>query len=192
LSVVPATTTTPTSSLHELHRINLIRSNLGRIGDEAIRGPFEGGSTAPLTKVNLTRDTTDVSFPLGAQTRRIDIAGRIKLHLTTGTVSSQLNWKAGTLNVVISDGWASLSQTPDLVGAPRGRCSTRAGFTVTADAERICLRPAHMTALGVGPGDHILVVAVPETGTVLMVHPDVCAPFVPGHLADFTTRDDTP
>jgi hypothetical protein len=54
--------TTPTSSLHELHRINLIRAELGRVGDEAIRGHFEGGTTAPLTKVNLTRHTTDVSL----------------------------------------------------------------------------------------------------------------------------------
>lgn len=80
-------TTTPTSSLYELHRINLIRSNLGRIGDEAIRGPIEGRTAAPLTKVNLTRDTTDVSFPLGAQTRCIDNTGRIKLHTWPASAS---------------------------------------------------------------------------------------------------------
>jgi hypothetical protein len=33
-----------------------------------------------LTKVNLTCNTTDVSFPLGAQTRCIDDVGRIELH----------------------------------------------------------------------------------------------------------------
>lgn len=112
LSIVPFTTDAPTSPLHQRNRTELIRARLGRIGDEAACGPEHGGAGASIAKVRIVRTPDLHSVAVEAHTRRIDGAGRIKLQLAGGTLSSALGWQAGTLDVAFSDGWAALTQPP--------------------------------------------------------------------------------
>jgi hypothetical protein len=123
-------------------------------------------------------------FPIGCRTRRLDASLRLKLQLGERSLTDVLGWGEGVLDVVIAEGWALLTQRPELRGAPRGRNSAYAAFTVGArGVERIGLRRNHVTLLGVRVGDEVLVAALPDHAALVLCDPDLIAALAPAHVA---------
>lgn len=115
LSIVPFTSDAPTGPLHQRFRTDMIRARLVWNGEEAACGPQHGGPAAPIHKVTLARDPRSLTFPLGAQTRRLNAGGCTTLQLADGTLSEVLEWRPDTPYVAVSDGWAALSQPVELI-----------------------------------------------------------------------------
>lgn len=118
----------------------------------------------PLTTVRAGLPAAALQFPAGAETRRLDADGRIKVAWSNSStqgvgLSSVLGWEPGALDAVIVDGWMVLTQRPDLIGAKTRRQSIHGRFSVGASGvERIGLTAAHIDRLGANDFRTVLIV----------------------------------
>jgi hypothetical protein len=161
---------TATSSLHQRRQIDQTRSGLGKIGSGVLSGTAR---STQVLRVVETAATAPATLPLGAQTRKLDPEGRLKL-AGDGRIGTLLGWQDGGLDVVMSAGWAVVRQPSCHVGYRPKRYSSLASFVVSGSCERIGFKPAHLSQLGVTGGSHVLVAPIPDTGTLLVVDPSVC------------------
>ncbi len=99
-----------THSLTQTRQLDVTRRRLGRIGNIATQNT-DTGSVSPLTLVPTAPVISTPTFPLGAQTRRVDASGRFKPGFDSGTLSELLGWSAGGLDVTVVDGWLLLTQS---------------------------------------------------------------------------------
>ena len=99
-----------TQTLTQTGQLDVTRRRLGRIGNIAIQNT-ETRSVSPLTLVPTAPVTSTPTFPLGAQTRRVDASGRFKPGFDSGSLSELLGWSAGGLDVTVVDGWLLLTQS---------------------------------------------------------------------------------
>lgn len=139
------------------HRqIGVLQHRLGRIGAAAL-----AAEPAPVNRPELTlvhaRVEQPLRFPGGAETRKIDVSNRIKLHLADGPLQEVLGWELGALDAVTIDGWLVLTQPTGFAGVRRDRCGPHARFTAPGgDRERITFRPAQFDCLHTSKGRHRL------------------------------------
>jgi len=131
-----------THSLTQTRQLDVTRRRLGCIGDIATQNT-DTRSVSPLTLVPTAPVISTPTFPLGAQTRRVDASGRFKPGFDSGTLSELLGWSAGGPDVTVVDGWLLLTQSSTSRQSSRRRCSHFGAFTVNANGvERVALRPA--------------------------------------------------
>jgi hypothetical protein len=135
-------------------------------------------------------------FPLGAETRRLDADGRIKIAWTTPEpvrLSDLLGWGRGALDVIMIDGWMLLTQPECLAGVKPARFASNAVFTSSASgAERISLKPAHINQLAIADMRTVLVAPVPAFGALMLVSPVTCLGSAPAHVADVLSGNRPP
>ena len=163
-----------THSLSQTRQLDVTRRRLGRIGDIATRST-ETRSVASLTLVPTAPVTSTPTFPLGAQTRRVDASGRFKPGFDSGTLSELLGWSAGGLDVTVVDGWLLLTQSKTARQSSRRRCSHLGAFTVNANGvERVALRPAHLERAALGADRNLLIAPLSDIGALVVVNPAVC------------------
>jgi hypothetical protein len=160
----------PTSSIHHARQIEAMRRGLGTLASPAASDAT--GRVTPLTLIHSKAPTPAGSFPLGAQTRRIDECMRLKFAPNGVTMAELLGWEPGALDAVCHDGWLMLSQDPERVRPRRGYHSAFARFSVASNGtSRISLSHAHLDNLGVGAGHDVLVAVLPDASRVLVIDP---------------------
>ena len=163
-----------TQTLTQTRQLDVTRRRLGRIGDIATQST-DTGSVSPLTLVPTAPVISTPTFPLGAQTRRVDASGRFKPGFDSGTLSELLGWSTGGLDVTVVDGWLLLTQSKTARQSSRRRCSHFGAFTVNANGvERVALRPAHLERAALGADRNLLVAPLSDIGALVVVNPAVC------------------
>ena len=171
-----------THSLSQTRQLDVTRRRLGRIGDIATRSS-ETRSVGPLTLVPTAPVTSTSTFPLGAQTRRVDASGRFKPGFDAGTLSELLGWSAGGLDVTVVDGWLLLTQSSTSRQISGRRCSHLGALTVnTNGVERVALRPAHLERAALGADRNLLIAPLSDIGALIVVNPAVCLFGAPGNV----------
>ena len=169
VDVMPAT-----HSLTQIRQLDVTRRRLGRIGGLATRSS-ETRSVSPLTLVPTAPVTSTPTFPLGAQTRRVDASGRFKPGFDSGTLSELLGWSAGGLDVTVVDGWLLLTQSSTSRQISGRRCSHLGALTVNANGvERVALRPAHLERAALGADRNLLIAPLSDIAALVVVNPAVC------------------
>lgn len=163
---------TTDSTLNRQPHVQIAESSSfgGRLGRSLLGGrPTSPGRPASSEGAC---ETAPVPFPNGVFARHLDDSRRIKLQLRSGSLREQMAWRAGGLSTTIVDGWAVLRQSVESAATPRTRYGQQAGLTIDAKGvERICLRPAHLQALGLGVGDLLLVAPLLEVNALVVVDP---------------------
>lgn len=155
----------------------------GHLGELAASSAEHRPVRQGLTLVHATAPATPGRFPDGVEARIVDDCGRLRPNLRAGSTADVLGWQAGVLDTTIVDGWLTLTQRPEHVGAPRGRTGNLVGFTVTGrGVERVCLRPAHLLALDATAGTLLLVAAIPDSAALVVVNPMQLAGHAPAHV----------
>jgi hypothetical protein len=146
-----------------------------------------------LPVVRPAAPPSPMAFPDGYIFCTLDSGGRIKPHLSYGRLADVFGWRSGVLDSVLLDGWLRLSQPADCVGRPRGRCNERAGLTVAQSGiERVCLRPAHLAALGIRPGDPLFVAPILDQQTLVIVNAaHQLAAHAPAHIRTLLGEEPT-
>jgi hypothetical protein len=164
-------------------RLDARRHGLGGLLGE-LSGVAAVSRPKTLTVVRPTAPQSEMRFPDGFLFCTVDSAGRIKPHFPDGRLSDLFGWRGGVLDSVLVDGWLRLSQPADCVGRPRGRCNERVGFTVASTGiERVCLRPAHLSGLGIRPGVTLFVAPILDEQTLVIVNPgQQLAAHAPAHV----------
>jgi hypothetical protein len=184
LSEVDRTVTSvpATKSLGHAHQLDLARRRLGRIGDIAFADAAAGAANQ-LRLVPTATPAQAPMFPLGAQTRRVDAAGRLKPGLDAGSLADLLGWAAGGLEVTVVEGWLLLHQSEASLTAARRRCSQLASFSVNAGGvERVALRPAHLERLALPADRYLLLAPLPGVSALVAVNPAACLLAAPTHI----------
>jgi hypothetical protein len=184
LSKVDRTVTSvpATNSLGQVHQLDLTRRRLGRIGDIAF-ADAAADAAAPLKLVPTAAPAQAPMFPLGAQTRRVDAAGRLKPGLDAGNLTDLLGWAAGGLEVTVVEGWLLLHQNKASLMAPSRRCGQLASFSVTANGvERVALRPAHLQRISLPADRYLLLAPLPDVSALVAVNPAACLVAAPIHI----------
>ena len=166
------------STVHQRHQLDLTRSRLGRLGNPASMNRSAAPTRVQTRPISIP-DPTRARFPAGCRTRRIDSSGRIKLQLGGASINELLGWADGALDVVVTDGWAVLTQRPELIDAPRARNSAFGGFSIARDVERIALRPAHLNQIGLAAGDEALIAVIPDVRALVICDPDLILAVAP-------------
>ena len=141
-----------TNSLSQTRQLDVTRRRLGRIGAIATQNT-DTYSVSPLTLVPTAPVTSTPTFPLGAQTRRVDASGRFKPGFDAGTLSELLGWShLGALTVN------------------------------TNGVERVALRPAHLERAALGADRNLLIAPLSDIGALIVVNPAVCLFGAPGNV----------
>ena len=163
-----------TQTLTQTRQLDVTRRRLGRIGAIATQNT-DTGSVSPLTLVPTAPVISTPTFPLGAQTRRVDASGRFKPGFDAGTLSELLGWSVGGLDVTVVDGWLLLTQSSTARQSSRRRCSNFGALTVNANGvERVALRPAHLERAALGADRNLLIAPLSDIGALVVVNPAVC------------------
>ncbi|MCB0966068.1 MAG: hypothetical protein KDB37_04480 [Ilumatobacter sp.] len=179
-----------TSPIHQREQYAALKRGLGRIADHAVAGTDTPQGPA-LRLVHAPAPSDDARFPVGAQTRKLDAAGRVKLRWDSASVAELLGWGPGLLDAVCHDGWLVLTQRDDLVNAKPGSNSSFASITNAGTAnERIALRGAHLHHLGVADGDHLLLAPLPDAGALVLTNPCRLAAFASEQVLALIAGDD--
>ena len=171
-----------THSLSQTRQLDVTRRRLGRIGAIATQNT-DTYSVSPLTLVPTAPVTSTPTFPLGAQTRRVDASGRFKPGFDAGTLSELLGWSAGGLDVTVVDGWLLLTQSSTSRQISGRRCSHLGALTVNANGvERVALRPAHLERAALGADRNLLIAPLSDIAALVVVNPAVCLFGAPGNV----------
>jgi len=176
------------STLHQRHQIERARRSLGKIADSAV-GPAVTAAGPHLWAVHVASPAPASTFPLGAQTRKADASGRIKLH-TDPALADVLGWHDGALDAVFSGGWLVLRQSPHHIGATSARNGATARYSREANGlERVALKPAHLERLALGADRYLLVAPAPTGPALLVVNSVVCLAGAPRLVTDALHAD---
>jgi hypothetical protein len=175
---VPAMNTTETSEQSE--RIG----RLGRILDTDVFSGFEDDTDDDLSFLaGGGRPDPPPFLEVGPVTRKVDEDGRLKLVFDAGSMCELLAWGAGSLEVTAGSGWVLLHQPPDLVGVKTDRYGQHAGITQDAKGlERLCLKPAQLAHLQLGPDRNVLVIPFVDSRYVALVNPSAVLFSLPSHI----------
>jgi hypothetical protein len=157
--LVPATAPRTTSP-HEHRRLASRLGSLGSVNAESRRL-----ARTPLYRLTATLPATGLTFPVGAETRRLDADARFKVAWSNPDavrLSDLLGWQAGSLDVVCVNGWIVLTQPSGLGGVTPTRNGAHARFSIDQNCvERIGLKNAHVRSLNVVESRTVLVAPVP-------------------------------
>jgi hypothetical protein len=165
-----------TSSLHHAARIDLTRRGLGKLARLDVATSTAG---RPLPVVRAGAPLDRMPFPCGARTRKVDADGRVKF-TGDGRPSQLLDWCDGALEVTAEHGWLVLRQPSHLAGETPRRYAASAAFTGAGSAtERITLKPAHLALARLPEDRHLLVAAVPDAGSLVLVDPSAALAAAP-------------
>ena len=182
----------PDRSLTSLHQHRTLASRLGRIAEAPAGIPTTPASFLQTFHAGIR--SSDLEFPVGVETRRLDADGRFKVQwvLDDGvTLAEILGWESGALEVVMVAGWMVLTQPAVCVGAKPRRNGCQAKFSSSSSsssAERVSLKPAHLIQLALRRHRAVLVAPVPEHGALIVTNPITCLAGAPGHVATVLGR----
>jgi len=180
----------PSTDAPEMTAMQIRMARLGRILDDVDVDGFGDEPSDSEIFFGRGRHEPLPSLAVGPVTRKLDEDGRFKVILDAGALCDLLAWGAGSLEVTAAGGWLLLRQPGDLVGVKPPKSGNCAGITRDAKGlDRICLKPAHIYQLHLGPDDLVLVVPLVDIGAVALVNPSVPAmqclpPFISQILAD--------
>lgn len=183
-------TVMPATDAPEMTAMQIRMARLGRILDDVDVDGFGDEPSDSEIFFGRGRHEPLPSLEVGPVTRKLDEDGRFKVILDAGALCDLLAWGAGSLEVTAAGGWLLLRQPGDLVGVKPHKSGNCAGITRDAKGlDRICLKPAHIYQLHLGPDDLVLVVPLVDIGAVALVNPSVPAmqclpPFISQILAD--------